>query len=105
MIENTHPRSTLIYRRVEGVFSHGAVEPRGPFEGEEQAKGEANSNRNNPIFRNRRNPMTIGQKAFSNRNKNTCFASPHFRPHLLFFLCLSACNKLLRRITPSHEVH
>jgi hypothetical protein len=49
--------------------------------------------------------MKINHKTFSNRNKNTRFASPHFRPHLLFFLCLSACTKLLGRITCSREVH
>ena len=75
------------------------------FESEEKAKGERKSNRSNPIFRNRRNPMKINHKTFSNRNKNTRFASPHFRPHLLFFLCLSACTKLLGRITCSREVH
>jgi hypothetical protein len=48
--------------------------------------------------------MKINHKTFSNRDKNTCFASPHFRPHLLFFLCLSACTKLHHRYS-SREVH
>ena len=70
MTENTHPRPILIYRRVESV----------PFDGEEQAKGEQKSNRDNPIFRNRRNSLATKEKTFSNRNKNTYSASPHFRP-------------------------
>jgi hypothetical protein len=48
--------------------------------GEEQAKGEGKSNRNNPRFKNRRNSLTTNEKTFSNRNKNTCFALPSFRP-------------------------
>jgi len=51
-----------------------------PFEGEEQAKGEGKSNRNNPTFKNRRNPMKIKNKPFSNRNKNSTSGLPHFRP-------------------------
>ena len=48
--------------------------------GEDQAKGEEKSNRNNPTFKNRRNPLATKQKAFSNRNKNTTFALPYLRP-------------------------
>jgi hypothetical protein len=51
-----------------------------PFDGEEQAKGEEKSNRNNPTFKNPRNPLETNQKTFSNRNKNTTSASPRFRP-------------------------
>ncbi len=69
MTENTHARASLIYRRVEGD----------PFDGEEQAKGEEKSNRDNPTFKNRRNPMKRKEKTFSNRDKNTTSASPHFR--------------------------
>src|SRR5580658_876348 len=69
MTENTHPRPILIYRRVESV----------PFDGEEQAKGEEKSNRDNPVFRNRRNSLATKEKTFSNRNKNTTSASPHLR--------------------------
>jgi hypothetical protein len=93
---------TLRSKRI-GIQSPPRAE--GPFKSEKQAKGEEKSNRNNPTFRNRRNPMKINYKAFSNRNKNTCFASPHFRPHdLLCFLCLSACTKLHSRCS-SREVH
>src|SRR5580658_9348608 len=52
----------------------------GAFEGEEQAKGEEKSNRNNPTFKNRRNLMNPNEITFSNRDKNTTSASPHFRP-------------------------
>src|SRR5580658_640322 len=66
MIENTHHRPTLIYRRVEGGISSGQ-------------KGEEKSNRDNPTFKNRHNPMKPKEKTFSNRDKNTTSASPHFR--------------------------
>jgi hypothetical protein len=42
--------------------------------------GEEKSNRNNPVFRNRCNSLATKEKTFSNRNKNTYSASPHFRP-------------------------
>jgi hypothetical protein len=48
--------------------------------GEERAKGEEKSNRNNPTFKNRRNPFTQKEKTFSNRDKNGISGLPHFRP-------------------------
>src|SRR5580658_7784090 len=66
MTENTHHRPTLIYRRVVGGVSPGQ-------------KGEEKSNRDNPTFKNRRNPMKPKEKTFSNRDKNTTSASPRFR--------------------------
>jgi hypothetical protein len=50
------------------------------FEAQEQAKGEEKSNRDNPTFKNRRKLMNPNDITFSNRYKNTTFASPHFRP-------------------------
>jgi len=47
---------------------------------EKEALAAVAANRNNSTFRNRRNPMKINHKTFSNRNKNTTSASPHFRP-------------------------
>jgi hypothetical protein len=44
--------------------------------------GEGKSNRNNCIFKSGPNPMKIGQKTFSNRNKNTRCSLPRFRRHL-----------------------
>jgi hypothetical protein len=87
MIENIHPRPTLIYRRVEGD----------PFEGEEQAKGEEKSNRDNPTFKNRRNPMNPNDITFSNRDKNTTSGSPHLRPHIQ--TGIRNRSKLLKRWT------
>ena len=60
--------------------SASAEEPRGPFEDEKQAKGEEKSNRNNATFKNRRNLMSPNDITFSNRDRNTTSASPHFRP-------------------------
>jgi hypothetical protein len=51
-----------------------------PLATQEHAKGEEKSNRDNPTFKNRRNPMNPNDITFSNRDKNTCFASPLFRP-------------------------
>jgi hypothetical protein len=48
--------------------------------GEERAKGEEKSNRNNPTFKNRRNPVTQKEKTFSNRDRNGISGLPHFRP-------------------------
>jgi hypothetical protein len=48
--------------------------------GEERAKGEEKSNRDNPIFKNRRNPFTPKEKTFSNRDKNSTSGLPYFRP-------------------------
>jgi hypothetical protein len=48
--------------------------------GEKEALAAVAANRNNSTFRNRRNPMRINHNTFSNRNKNTTSASPHFRP-------------------------
>jgi tetratricopeptide (TPR) repeat protein len=73
MIENTHRRPTLIYRRVEGD----------PFESKEKAKGEGKSNRDNPTFKKRRNLMNPNDITFSNRDKNTPSALPHLRPRHL----------------------
>jgi hypothetical protein len=42
--------------------------------------GETKANRDNPTFKNRCNSLTTNEKPFSNRDKNTTFASPHFRP-------------------------
>jgi len=47
--------------------------------GEEKALAAVAANRNNPTFKNRRNPKETKQKTFSNRNKNTCFGLPYFR--------------------------
>ncbi len=55
-------------------------EPRGRSGGEERAKGEEKSNRNNPTFKNRRNPLAPKEKPVSNRNKNATSGLPHFRP-------------------------
>jgi hypothetical protein len=52
-------------------------EPRDP--GEEQAKSEEKSNRDNPTFKNRRNLVNPNDITFSNRNKNTLSRSPSFR--------------------------
>jgi hypothetical protein len=56
---------------VEGSEQREPRDP-SPFESEEPAKGEEKSNRDNPTFKNRRNPMEMKQKTFSNRDKNTC---------------------------------
>src|SRR5580658_182595 len=42
--------------------------------------GEKKANRNNPTFKNRCNSLTTKKKTFSNRDKNTYSALPHFRP-------------------------
>jgi hypothetical protein len=42
-------------------------------------KGEEKSNRDNPKFKNRRNPMNPNDITFSNRDKNTLSGSPHLR--------------------------
>ena len=42
--------------------------------------GEKKANRDNPTFKNRRNSLTTKKKTFSNRDKNTYSALPHFRP-------------------------
>jgi hypothetical protein len=41
--------------------------------------GEEKSNRDNPKFKNRRNPMNPNDITFSNRDKNTLSGSPHLR--------------------------
>jgi hypothetical protein len=66
--------------RLAATNSKPKTRDHSPFKGEEQAKGEEKSNRNNPTFINRRNPMKIKNKTFSNRNKNSTSGLPHFRP-------------------------
>jgi hypothetical protein len=69
-------------------------EPRDLFRGEERAKGEEKSNRDNPTFKNRRNALTTNEKTFSNRDKNGTSGLPYFRlPSLRLGLFLSkACR-------------
>jgi hypothetical protein len=101
MTENIHQRPILISKREGGIFSQkrkqgehsgpqvhlsSAESLRGAHElpitshKSRFLRGEEKSNRNNPTFKNRRNLLTTNEKAFSNRDKNTSFALPHFRP-------------------------
>jgi hypothetical protein len=52
---------------------------RGLF-GNHRRVGEEKTNGDNTQFKNRRNRQKIKHIAFSNRDKNTLFASPYFRP-------------------------
>src|SRR5580698_7448965 len=52
--------------------------------------GEEKSNRDNPVFKIRRNSLTTKEKTFSNRNKNASSALPHFRPRGALILQSSA---------------
>jgi hypothetical protein len=60
-------------------------------------KGEEKSNRDNPTFKNRRNPMNPNDITFSNRDKNTTSGSPHLRPHIQ--TGIRNRSKLLKRWT------
>jgi hypothetical protein len=82
-------RPILIYGRVEGGVSLAPAKRRrtlqacffSPLVTHHCLRGgEEKSNRNNPTFKNRRNPMKIKNKPFSNRNKNSTSGLPHFRP-------------------------
>jgi len=72
------PRGTCVSPVLAGAHKGGGVSGRAG--GEKEALAAVAANRNNSTFRNRRNPMKINHKTFSNRNKNTTSASPHFRP-------------------------
>jgi hypothetical protein len=54
--------------------------PRQGQGGEKKALAAAAANRDNPTFKNRRNSLTTKKKTFSNRDKKTYSALPHFRP-------------------------
>jgi hypothetical protein len=60
-------------------------------------KGEEKSNRDNPTFKNRRNPMNPNDITFSNRDKNTLSGSPHLRPQIR--TGIRKRSKLLKRWT------
>src|SRR5579864_2978387 len=88
-------RPILIYGRVEGGVSLAPAKRRRTLQacffsplvthhclrgGEEKSLAAVAANRNNPTFKNRRNPMKTRQKTFSNRNKNTTPAFAFLRP-------------------------
>jgi hypothetical protein len=98
MIENIHPRPVLITVGLGGCFSPSPLTTRHCLRGgEEKALAAMAANRDNPTFKNRRNPMNPNDITFSNRDKNTTSGSPHLRPHIQ--TGIRNRSKLLKRWT------